>query len=736
MSAEEATPISFLREPAKRLTNWTKEPDLALLKRDVEMAKPTQQEQIAKITRWLSNLNMTGTAKLVPRKGRSSVQPKLIRKQAEWRYTALSEPFLASDKLFSVNPVSFEDQDSAKQNELLLNWQFRTKLNPVFLIDQYVRTCVDEGSVVVRVGWERETEKVKVKAPIYAYYLMTNPDQVNALAQAMQLEDENPAEYSKLPEVLKEAVRYSMEVGEPHFAEQIGEEEIEQEKVLKNQPTVEVINTNNLIIDPTCGGDPDKAMFMAYSYETTWGSLKRDSRYKNLEAVNVNSAGILAEPDHVANGPMEVNFRDMMRKKVILHEYYGLYDIEGKGHLTPIYVCWIGNVMVRCEINPFPDGKPPFVIVPYMPMRRSPYGEPDGELLEDNQKIEGAITRGIIDLMARSANGQRGMAKNMLDVVNRRRFENGDDYEFNPNVHPTNGIVEHKFPEIPQTAMMMLQAQSQQAESLTGVKTFNDGVTGASLGPTAAGVRGAMAASSIREMGILRRLAKGMAMVGAKVVAMNGEFLSEQEVVRVTNETFVTVRRDELHGNYDLSVVISTPEEDNAKANELSFMLQTLGPNLDLEMSKMIMADIARLRRMPSLEHKIKTFQPQPDPLVQKKLELECIELQAKIAVLQAQAQEYAAKAQLDMAKARTTTLEGDQANLDFVEQQTGTKHARDLDRIGQQAEANEKLAITKGILDQRPLGADHKESIVPDAPTADSIAQAFAFTQITKDGG
>ena len=54
-------------------------------------------------------------------KGRSSVQPKLIRRQAEWRYSALTEPFLGTNKLYKVSPLTFEDARSAKQNELLPN---------------------------------------------------------------------------------------------------------------------------------------------------------------------------------------------------------------------------------------------------------------------------------------------------------------------------------------------------------------------------------------------------------------------------------------------------------------------------------------------------------------------------------------------------------------------------------------------------------------------------------------
>ena len=108
-----------------------------------------------------------------------------------------------------------------------------------------------------------------------------------------------------------------------------------------------------------------------------------------------------------------------------------------------------------------------------MPKKRELYGEADAELLEDNQKILGAVARGVIDVLGRSANGQQGFAKGMLDPLNRRRYENGQDYEFNPNLTPAAGLIEHKFPELPQSAMLMLNLQNQEAEALTGVKSFS-----------------------------------------------------------------------------------------------------------------------------------------------------------------------------------------------------------------------------------------------------------------------
>ena len=47
-----------------------------------------------------------------------------------------------------------------------------------------------------------------------------------------------------------------------------------------------------------------------------------------------------------------------------------------------------------------------------------------------------------------------------------------------------------------------------------------------------------MDAASKREMSILRRLAHGLLKIGRKIMAMNAVWLTEQEVVRLTNGPF------------------------------------------------------------------------------------------------------------------------------------------------------------------------------------------------------
>lgn len=685
----------------KPLTNWKNAPKLSDLKQDLMDAKPIHDSQKTKISEWLDNLNVTGKAKVNSPKGNSSIVPKLIRKQAEWRYAALSEPFLSTEDLFNVKPTTWEDRKAAQQNQLLLNHQFNTGIKKTSFIDEYVRTAVDEGTVICRTGWEYDDEQYIEMVPTVEYRV--NPEFAPMHQHLAQMRAESPSQYATdVPDELKQAHELTLEHGQPIEPVIVGEHEETKTRVLFNRPTVEVCDHRNVVFDPTCMGDITKAGFAIYSFESSKSQLEKDKKYKNIDKIVVGTSSILNEPDHAANDSTKTfNFSDEPRKKFVVHEYWGFWDIDGTGIVKPFVAAWVGNTLIRLEENPYPDKALPFVVAQYLPVRRSTYGEPDGALLEDNQKVIGAVTRGMIDVMGKSANGQTGMRKDMLDTTNRRKYDRGQDYEFNVNVDPRQGVFMHTFPEIPASAQFMLQLQNMEAESLTGVKAYSQGVSGASLGDVAAGVRGALDAASKRELGILRRLSTGIVDIGRKFISMNAEFLSDAEVVRVTNEEFVQVRKDDLPGNFDLKLSISTAEEDNNKAQELAFMLQTMGNNMDPELSKMILSDIARLRKMPDMAKKIEAYQPQPDPLVQEKAQLEIELLRAQIANENAHAMQRQADAQLagakvgtEGAKTNNLTSDTDQKNLDFVEQESGVKQERDLQKSGEQARSQAQLKV------------------------------------------
>ena len=677
-----------------KLTDWGKEPTVSELKQDFEDARQFHDRQVSKIDEWLDNLNVEGKARVNTPKGNSSVVPKLIRKQAEWRYPALSEPFLSTSDLFKVKPLTWEDKKAAIQNALVLNNQFNTKLNKVQFVDEFVRTAVDEGTVIVRLGWAFEEEEYEEEVPLVEFY--QNPNLAGTHQELAALRQSNPEEYANtVPPELQQAHELTLEHNVPIEPRIVGSTMEKRTRTVLNHPTVEVCDYRNVVIDPSCNGNLDKAGFVIYSFESSLSELQKDKRYRNLEHIQIENNSPLNEPDHESSdGSKSFNFNDKARKKFVVHEYWGSRDIDGSGRVQPIVAAWVGSTLIRMELNPFPDQKLPFVVVPYLPVRRSIYGEPDGALLEDNQKIIGAVTRGMIDIMGKSANGQTGMRKDMLDAVNRRRYEKGQDYEFNANVDPRQGVYMHSYPEIPMSAQFMLQMQNMEAESLTGVRAFNQGVSSASLGDVAAGIRGALDAASKRELAILRRLSAGMVKIGRKIISMNQAWLSEEEVVRVTEDEYIPVRRDDLAGEFDLELSISTAEEDNNKAQELAFMLQTVGPQEDPGMRKIILADIARLRKMPDLAKQIEEYQPEPDPLQQRLQELEIAKVEAELAELQSQVELNKAKVQAELAKAKQYSSNADLKDLDFIEQESGVKQERDLQKQGAQARAQAQMKV------------------------------------------
>ena len=704
-------------EHAIKMTDWKNEPSILDLKHDLEQAKPSHDTQMAKIRNWGDLLAVKGKHAPPKVKGRSSVQPKLIRRQAEWRYSALTEPLLANHRLFSVEPSTFEDTAAAKQNELVLNWQFRTKMNKVKFIDDLVRATVDEGTCVLRLGWKRSTIKVKEPAPVYSFYGIEKPEDLEVFQQALSAKNENIRGFEEAaPEELKQAVNFYEETGNATVAVQTGTQEIEVEKILENRPTVEVMNPVNVVIDPSCGGDILKAMFVCVSFETSKAELQKDDiRYKNIEKINWDNASPVTDPDHATGTPDTFQFKDPARRKVIAYEYWGYYDIDGNGKLSPIVVTWIADTIIRMEKSPFPDEKLPFVLIPYLPIKREVYGEPDAELLEDNQKILGAVTRGMIDVLGRSANGQQGFAKGMLDPLNRRRYDNGQDYEFNPGMQPSQGLIEHKYPELPQSALLMLNLQNQEAEALTGVKSFSGGVSGEAYGDVAAGIRGMLDAAAKREMAILRRIATGLSEVGVKIISMNKTFMSEEETIKVTNKDFVVVRRDELQGeNFDLKVDISTVEIDNAKAQDLGFMLQTIGPNIDPGISMMILSEIAELKRMPELAEKLRNYKPQPSPEAQ---EMQRLELEMK----RKEVEKVQSEIELNQAKTAEALAKKNAAEQETLLNGAGVTHARNMEQQRAQSQGNQNLQITKALT--TPLKEGEK---------APEIEAAFGFNQLS----
>ena len=656
----------------REMVDWKNIPTLKDLKDNLTEATPSHNNHVSTVNEYISTLRGELRAKIM--EGRSKVQPKLVRKQGEWRYSALEEPFLSTNDMFKVSPVTHADVESARQNELILNKQFRVDIPKVKLINRLVRTAVNTGTVIIKLGWETEKDTVIEEVPVFTKSLEETYEVLAQMVQAGQISEEESIQI--------------LESGQPI---QIGVESVEIEKEVINRPVVQIRDSRNVIIDPSCEGDIDNAQFIIDKFTTDLSSLKKDGRYHNLDKIEEKNYATVDDTyyhDNDYKSDPSFRFTDKPRKKLVAYEYWGYWDIDDSGIVKPIVATWVGDTIIRLEENPFPDKKLPFVVIQYLPPdNETIYGDSDASLLKDNQDIIGAVSRATIDLIGRSANAQRGVRKDLLDPINRDKFNKGLDYEFNPVNSPKDAIVTSKLPEIPRSALEVIQLQNNEAEALTGVKAFTGGISGDALGSSVGGVRSALDATAKRELGILRRLSEGIKQVGRKIISMNAVWLADEEIIRITDSEFVSIKRSALAGNFDLSLDVSTAEMDNQKAGELSFMLQTTGNTLPFDITKIILCKIADLRKLPDLSKMIQDYTPQPDPFVQEKNRLEIELLKAQISNENAKAQENivdvqlkAAKTQAELAKARLSGSKADEVDLNYLEQSSGLKQERALE--------------------------------------------------------
>ena len=603
------------------------------LKADMKEAERLQREWFIKREEWSSQTKGAPYGNEVD--GKSKIVSKDIKKQLEWMLPSITDPFLSTSDVIKCNPVTYEDGKSARQNELLLNTQFCRKFNRYNFIMKATKVLVTEGSVVIQTGWDYEEEEVEAEVEVISV-------------------DENGMEF-------------------------VDTEISMQTNVIRNQPTAVVCRNEDIFIDPTCMDDMDKCQFVIHRYESSLNALKQDGRYENLDKVEAAQYNLTNDPQYLREDQTYFEFKDKPRKKFVVHEYWGNYDIDGDGIAEPIVCAWVGNTIIRLESNPYPDNKPPFVIVPFSAVPFQMFGEALAETIGDNQKVKTAITRGMIDNMAKSNNAVVATRKGALDPVNRKKFLKGENFEFNGT---PGDFWQGSYNQLPSSAFDMLNLQNNEIESQTGVKSFSGGISGNALGSTATGARGALDATATRRLNLVRNMSENMIKpIMRKWMAYNAEFLEEEEVIRITNDEYVPIRRDDLAGKIDIDISISTSEDNAAKSQELSFLLQTVGPSEDPSIRREIMAQIMDLMRMPEQAKKIRDYQPPVDPVQQKMQELQIAKLEAEIEKIRADAanklassveneadrDEKLAQAELKRAQARKLMSEADNLDLDFL---------------------------------------------------------------------
>lgn len=612
--------------------------------------------------------------------GKSSIISKEIKKYSEWLQASILDPFISTPDIIRCSPTNPESIECAKQAELILNTQFCRQFDRFNFLSRALKVLDIEGTCILKTGWEvceEERDMLYVTPQI-----VMNPQTQQPMLDAQ---------------------------GQPVIEEK---KEIKKEKVyLVNRPSVMICRNQDIFIDPTCFGDFNKAQFIIHRWETDLSTLKVDGRYKNLDKIQFSS-----DPEYL-NRHKAFEFSDEARKKFVVYEYWGNYDLDGDGIVEPIVCAWVGNVIIRFDKNPYPDKKPPFIITPLLPIPFAMYGESNAGVLGDIQKIKTATIRGIIDNMANSNNAQIGIKNGALDPINRDRMLRGENFVYNGSA---NDFFVGNYNQLPSSVFNLLQLLDSEAQSLTGINVFGTNQTTNLIGESNASSRGVLDGGNLRKLMIVKSISENLIKpLLRKWLEYDAEFLEDETLIRITGSDFQVVRRDDLYGKIDLDLSISTNEDNAVKARELAFLLQTIGPSEDPEIRKMLMVEIANLHKMPELAFKLANYQPQPDPMQMEMLQAQIENLKAQTQELQASAGRQVAdtaykesKIPTEQAKAQQLKGKVDLDNLEFYQKQNRLDAIERQEQADKERESREKMERAKqqGKMFMEMLKAQNKD--------------------------
>jgi hypothetical protein len=614
---------------------FKKKKALSVFRTNIKNVSSTKQEQDSRIRKWMNERDGKPYGNEV--EGKSKIISRDIKKTEEWSIPNMIDPFVSNKDIAMFEPVTFEDVEAARQNQIIINKQFcrggeSFKRYP--FMTKLARVMSQEGGAFVKAGWDYKYEEVEEE-----------------LYQERILPDGSIEGYY-------ETIKY--------------------DKTIRNSPTAEVCKTEDIFFDLTCGDDLSKSSFIEHRFESTISELKSNPRYSDVDLIKMDD--IDSDKDEPEQRYREsFTFQDKGNKKVTVHEYYGYYDEDDSGKTKAILCSYVGDVVIEFRKNPYPDSMHPFFYIPFNEVPFKVYGEANAEIIGDNQKIKTALIRGVVDNFAQSNNGQKGIPNGLLDPVNKDKYLAGKNFMYNGVMSP-NALFEGKYNEIPASVINFYQLMSNDIESISGIKAFSQGIGSSSLGDTASAVNGALNATAKRELDMVRNIAERIIIpLIRKWMIYNSEFLDDKQVIRHTNSEFVEIRRDDLSGLIDIDISISTAETDNQKAQELAFMLQTMGQQMDVVMRNMLMAEIARLRKMPKLADMLENFKPEPNPQDEKIAQLTIQKLEAEIENLKSKAEENLydmalkeAKTKTENSKARSVDSDSDIKDLDFVNKASG----------------------------------------------------------------
>ncbi len=570
---EMALTEELIEEEDKSLSD---EEVLTLCKDDLKTAKKNKVDIDGKISDWrdLAEGKSLGNET----EGRSKFVSKETQKAINWLVPNMIKPFTSSNAAAEFQPRTADDEDTAKAQTTLINYQFNNDFPRYQFLHTAITLFTSEGTTVARTGWIHEEETSSETIPFEGF----TTEQVQELeGQGAEINIEDQAEV--MVDVTEDPT--GTKLSQMIYK---GTATITKTTTTVSRPDAESIRNEDFYI---LGETIEESDACIQRIDTTRGELRDQDKayndngiYENVDLITSNGqdpkeAGLAQTRQedletYGAVDPDDISSRD----PITIYEYYGLIDRDGSGIPQPIVCVWSGNTILRITDNPFPDKAPPFVGAPYMAVPFSFWGNAMAFYLEDVTKVKSAIMRTFIDLMATSTNGINHIQKGALDPLNLRRLKEAKI----GSVIEWNDLGQHKdqvHNEIPQSLQDMYELFTAEGENESGVTRYTQGLDAQSLNKTATGITAIMNASQMRTWETTTRFAEQfMKPLFRKWIAYNQAFLDKNIALRIVGDQYKEITPDDIKGNFDLIVNIAIAGSEEAKGQKIIGLLQMVSP--------------------------------------------------------------------------------------------------------------------------------------------------------------
>lgn len=627
----------------------TKEEALKVILADIDSAKKAKKDIDSKITTWINEYegNPYGNEK----NGRSKIVIKDIKKAVEWFLPNAVEPFVENPRIVKFNGITADDVPPAMMHERLINYQFTRRFDRYNFIYDMFRVSSTEGTVVIRTGWDYEED---VKTEKFE----------NVTAQHLIVMEQNGLQFNE-PEQNEDGT-YNVTA--------------KAVNVIKNYPTAKVCRNEDVFPDPQ-SDCVENADFVAYRYEASISELKASGKYSDEDLAELSMS--LETKDSELASERKTSLRDYGKdvhyesiadanKKVTVYEYWGHLDMNGDGISEPVFATIVDDELLEIGDNPMPDKEIPFVNIPFSKVPFAFWGYPMAELLSDNQKVRSSLMRGFIDNVAQSNNGKKFIRKGAMDAVNKRKYENniGGLIEYNGD---PNEFFDGNYNPLQPSIFNLYELVQQESESLSGINRTMQGVDSRGINDSATGAAIQQDMGTKRLMDIIRRHSEGLKKVFRKWIAYNKEFLTDQEVMRISGE-FIPFRRDDISGEFDIDVTVGVDGVSEAKVNQMTMLMQQVGglsnvATIPQGYFNRMLAKIADEWGYPDIAQELEEAKaPQPSQEQQQAMMMELEKLKAEIEEMRSKTQLNEAKAIETMSSANSKNVESKKSALGIVD--------------------------------------------------------------------